>query len=341
MHDALFGRDNLAAFFAAQLRARSGGAPVKIHIVGDSKVVGVGVQDGYRIDQLLPLTANGNQIVVSYSGFSGENSHLWADGSGALLSAYPDIDLLIVNFGTNEHVRTAQGGVQARHQTVANHRAAIYALRSVRSISAMSILLLGQAPCNNWQRGFDQTTEFMMSVNRALLEVARNCNCAYFDTTALYQRAHAEAGWMEQTAVPQYGGGNVHPAAAFNLSLVGELGRRLFPIPAAIAADTSCVLAPQNGWTAWGGANGFVPKVRCRSGLAHFQGILAPGTRDATTVLAVIPPELRPSCHKFFVASTSNAGTIVELQALSTGELRLGGQHSGAYVSLDGVSYLL
>jgi hypothetical protein len=208
----------------------------------------------------------------------------------------------------------------------------------------MSILLLGQTPCNNWQPGFDQTTDLMMSVNAALLDVARTCNCAYFDTTALYQRAHSEAGWMEQVAVPQYGGGNVHPAAPFNLSLVGELGRRLFPLPYSSQSslgDSVFVLVPQNGWSAWGGQNGFVPKVRAKSGIVHLQGVLAPGTRDAGTVLATLPPEYRPACNKFFIGTTSNAGTAVEIQILSTGELRIGGQHSGSYVSLDSISYLL
>lgn len=344
MGDALFGRDNLAAFFAAQARAREGGAAIRIHIVGDSKVAGVGVQNGYRLDQLLPLAANGNPVEVTYSGFSGENSFLWAAGAGALVSSYPDIDLLIVNFGTNEHVETSQGGVQARHKTVGNHRAAVTTLRAARSISAMSILLLGQTPCNNWQPRFDQTTDFMLNVNDALLEVAQACDCAYFDTTALYQRAHSEAGWMEQTPVPQYGGGNVHPAAPFNISLVGELGLRLFPLQYASQVsneDSVYTLQPQNGWAGWGGQNGFVPKVKARAGIVHFQGVLTPGTRDAGTVLAVLPAEYRPACNKFFVGTTSNTGTTVELQLLSTGELRLGGQHNGSYVSLDSIGYLL
>ncbi len=344
MVDPLHGRDNLAAFYAAQVRARDGGAAIKIHIVGDSKVAGVGVQNGYRLDQLLPLTAIGNPVEVTYSGFSGENSHLWAGGAGALLTAYPDTDLLIVNFGTNEHVETSQGGAQERYKTIGNHMAAISALRAARSISAMSILLLGQTPCNNWQPGFDQTTDFMIRVNDALHDAARTCNCAYFDTTALYQRAHSEAGWMEQVAVPQYGGGNVHPAAPFNLSLVGELGRRLFPLPnfsQASVVESTFTLNPQNGWSGWGGQNGFVPMVRSRSGIVHLQGVLAPGTRDAGTVLATLPAEYRPSCNKFFVGTTSNTGATVELQLLSTGELRLGGQHGGSYVSLDSISYLL
>lgn len=344
MAEVLYGRDNLAAFFAAQVRAREGGSAAKIHIVGDSKVAGVGAPNGYRLDQLLPLAAIGNPVAVTYSGFSGENSHLWAGGAGALLTAYPDTDLLIVNFGTNEHVETSQGGAQERFRTIGNHKAAISALRAARSISAMSILLLGQTPCNNWQPGFGQTTDFMIIVNDALLEVARACNCAYFDTTALYQRAHSEAGWMEQVAVPQYGGGNVHPAAPFNLSLVGELGRRLFPLPFSsqpYGGDSAYNLSPQNGWSGWGGQNGFVPKVKVRSGIVHLQGVLVPGTRDAGTVLATLPPEYRPACNKFFIGTTSNAGTTVEIQILSTGELRIGGQHSGSYVSLDSISYLL
>lgn len=341
MGDALFGRDNLAAFFAAQVRARAAGSSVKIHIVGDSKVAGVGVQDGYRIDQLLPLTSNGHPIVATYSGFSGENSNFWASEAANVLSAHADADLLIVNFGTNEHVKTSQGGPQNLYQTIANHRAAISMVRAARPISAMSILLLGQTPCNNWQSSFDQTTDFMVRVNAALKELAISCNCAFFETTTLFERAHSEAGWMDQAASPQFGGGNVHPAAPFNLSLVGELGRRLFPTPAPVAGDAAHVLSLQNGWSAWGGSTGFVPKVRSRNGLVHFQGVLIPGIRDAATILAAIPTELRPACHKFYVGTTTNAGTTIELQVLSTGELRLGGQHAGTYVSLDGISYFL
>ncbi len=77
MADPLYGRKIFAAFFAAQVRARTNGTPIKIHIFGDSKVAGVGVSDGYRLDQLLAEYASrvGYPVIVTYEGFGGQNSY--------------------------------------------------------------------------------------------------------------------------------------------------------------------------------------------------------------------------------------------------------------------------
>src|SRR5690554_737496 len=105
MAETLYGRENLAAFFAAQVDARQTGAPIRIHIVGDSKVSGNGATAGYRLHELMQLAAKGYPVQITYEGFSGQNSYVWANGEAAdYLAQQPNVDLLIVNFGTNERV---------------------------------------------------------------------------------------------------------------------------------------------------------------------------------------------------------------------------------------------
>lgn len=238
--DPLYGRENLAAFYGSLVKARATGRRINIHIFGDSKVSGVGVTDGYRLDQLLADASNGYPVTITYEGLGGQNSFIWAnDKVQDFVLEHPYTDLLIVDIGTNEGVAGAIGGAQAKEQTKANLLAADAVIRLSRSTSQLSVLYLGQTPANNWKPAYNQTTEHMQEVNRILQEVAQETNAGYFDTLQLFSRAHSEAGWMEQLPMPAYGGGNVHPGDSMNLVLVGELGKALFPLPYKLAATAS------------------------------------------------------------------------------------------------------
>lgn len=237
MGDPLYGRENMAAFYGALVKARNNGRRINIHIFGDSKVSGVGVTDGYRIDQLLADASNGYPVTITYEGLGGQNSFIWANNEVQdFVLEHPYTDLLIVDIGTNEGVAGAIGGVQTKEQTKANLLAADAVMRLSRSTSQLSVLYLGQTPANNWKSAYNQTTAHMQEVNGTLREVAQETNAGYFDTLQLFSRAHSEAGWMEQLPTPAYGGGNVHPGDSMNLVLVGELGKVLFPLPYKLAA---------------------------------------------------------------------------------------------------------
>lgn len=340
MADPLYGRENLAAFFAAQVRARTNGTPIRIHIFGDSKVAGIGVTDGYRLDQLLMSAANGYPIVVTYEGFGGQNSYLWANNEdNDFVLEHPGTDLLIVDIGTNEGVGS---GAQTEAETKANLLAADARIRLSMSPSQLSILYLGQTPGNNWNPVYNQTTEHMQVVNGILKEVAEETNAGYFDTLQLFTRAHAEAGWMEQLPTPQYGGGNVHPGNPLNLVLVGELGKALFPLAYKFPVLTDGVTMPvlQNGWTAWTApAATYSPRATLKNGIVYLDGLIKPGATASQTTIFQLPAGYRPAVNRFVSVAVNNSGANRTLQILSGGVVRLGGDFGGDFISLDGISF--
>ncbi len=347
MSSALYGRDNLAAFFAAQVRARTNGTPIKIHVFGDSKVAGIGVADGYRIDQLLAEYASrvGYPVIVTYEGFGGQNSFLWANNEDQdFVLEHPDADLVIVDVGTNEGYIGATGGPQTNAEQKANLLAADAQIRLSRSRSSLSILYLGQTPGNNWNTNYNQTTEHMQEVNAVLKEVAEETNAGYFDTLQIFTRAHGEAGWMEQLPSPAYGDGNVHPGNPLNLVLVGELGKALFPFPFKFAptGEGACILTLQNGWSAWTApATAYTPRAKLKDGVVNLDGLIKKGGKSpAETVLFTLPTGFRPAVNRFVSAASDSNGGTVTLQILSSGPVRIGGEFSGAgFISLDGISF--
>jgi hypothetical protein len=346
MADPLYGRENLAAFFAAQVRARANGTPIKIHIFGDSKVAGIGVTDGYRLDQLLAEYASrvGYPVIVTYEGFGGQNSYLWANNEdNDFVLEHPDVDLLIVDIGTNEgYLGGATGGPQTEAETKANLLAADARIRLSRSHSSLSILYLGQTPANNWATAYNQTTERMQVVNGIMKEVAEETNAGYFDTLQLFTRAHAEAGWMEQLPTPQYGDGNVHPGNPLNLVLTGELGKALFtmPLKLLVGAEGLCTPALQNGWSAWTApAATYTPRAKLKDGVVTLDGLIKPGTMATQTILFSLPSGFRPPVNRFFTVSVNNTGGSRTVQILSGGAVRLGGDFAGDFLSLDGISF--
>lgn len=343
MADPLFGRENLAAFYAALVNARTTGQPVKIHIVGDSKVAGVGVSDGYRLDQLLQTASSGYPVTITYEGFGGQNSYTWSNNEDQdFVLEHPGVDLLIVDFGTNEGVTTATGGAQTAAQTKANFLAADATIRLSRPPSQMSILYLGQTPANNWNPSYNQTTEHMEEVNGILKEVAQETNAGYFDTLQLFTRAHSEAGWMDQLSTPYYGDGNVHPGNPMNLVLAGEIGKVLFPLPYRLpaSAEGSCAISLLNGWQAWTApSTAYAPRATLRDGIVYLDGLIKPGTTADYTTLFTLPSGYRPTVNRFISVSTSNNGGARQIQILSGGTVRLGESFAGNYVSLDGISF--
>lgn len=336
--DPLFGRENLAAFYAALVNSRAIGSPVLIHLEGDSKVSGVGVTDGYRLDQLITDASNGYPVTATYDGFGGEGSYLWANGKAAeFVAQHPSVSLLIIDFGTNDFRPYAIGGAQSLAQIKANHLAAIATIRAVRSSSQLSILILGQTPADNWNPYYNQTTENMTADNAVLKEVAEETNSAFFDTLQLFTRAHSEAGWMEQLPVPDYGGGNVHPGNPMNLVLVGELGKALFPIPFRVPKRGD---DRPNLLSHWVPVNPAVPpRAALRGDLVVLDGMIAGGRDSLDDKLMALSLGYRPPSDRYVLVPTSTRGTFVQLKIGADGFVRIASKFRGNYISLDGISF--
>jgi hypothetical protein len=327
--DSLIGRENLAAFFAAQVKARWEGRPIRIHIVGDSKVVGNALTISYHLDSLLPLASNGYPVIVTASGFGGMNTGYWA-GTVADITAkeHADADLLIVDFGTNDRSIIPQ----TTEETTANNVAALTIIRKVAPISSMSVLILGQTPAN--RPAASQTTPIMMEINGALKEAARQTNSAYFETLDLFQRAHSEAGWMEQIPPPDVGG-NVHPGDPLNLVLVGELSKVLFPLPFREGFDPSLI----NGWAPWQKLPEYSPHVYRDGSVVSFTGVIEPGYTAGPTYLFMLSPPYRPKTKKIFTVATDDNGSNSTIIVLPSGAVMTGAPFKKSYIALDQINF--
>ncbi len=331
----LTGRENLAAFYSALVNAREHGTTVDIHIVGDSKVAGVGVTDGYRFDQLIAAGAKGYPLDVTFDGFGGQNSWLWANGKVEdFIDRHSGASLLIIDFGTNENFKVAEGGVQSLEQVRANHLAAIAKIRAHRSPSQLSILILGQTSANNWNPNYKQTLASMTAINGVLREVAQETNSAFFDPLELFQRAHSEAGWMDQLPTPLYGDGNVHPGNAMNLAMVGILADDLFPLPYRFGEGHPQLMSR---WVPVDPA--MPPRVAIRDDLVILDGMITGGKNNLDDKLIALPIGYRPPADRYVLAPTSTRGTFVQLRIGADGFVRIASKYRGSYVSLDGISF--
>lgn len=334
----LTARENLAAFYSALVDAREHGSPVDIHIVGDSKVAGIGVTDGYRLDQLLAEGGKGYPLRVTYDGFGRQNSWVWVNGKvDDFLNAHGDAKLLIVDFGTNENFKAADGGAQTLEQTKANHMAAIAKIRAHRSLSQLSILILGQTPANNWNPRYDQTVESMTAINKVLREVAQKTDSAFFDPLELFQRPHSEAGWMDQLPMYRYGDGNTHPGNAMNLVMVGELANDLFPIPFRPSRNEEDRPILLSKWVPTDPA--FPPRVALRGDVVVLDGMITGGKSRIDDRLLALPGDYRPPTDRFVSVPTSDKGTSVQLRIGADGFVRIASKYRGNYISLDGISF--
>ncbi|WP_165410045.1 SGNH/GDSL hydrolase family protein [Rhizobium ruizarguesonis] len=330
----------MAAFYASLVEARSSNRPISIHIEGDSKVAGLGVTDGYRLDQLLIEGAEEYPLRVSFEGFGGQNSWLWAHGKvDGFVANHGDADLLIINFGTNENVKSADGGAQSLEQTEANHLAAIAKIREHRSSAQLSILILGQTPGNNWNPRYNDTLESMTAINGVLRKVALETNSAFFDPLELFQRAHSEAGWMDQLPTPLYGGGNVHPGDAMNLAMVGVLADDLFPIPFRPTKRGNNRPELLNQWVPVDPAT--PARAALRGDMVVLDGRITGGDTKVGEKLMALPAGYRPPADRYILVPTSTRGTSVQLRIGADGFVRIASKYRGNYISLDGVSYLI
>lgn len=337
----MYGVDNLAAFFTAQVNAIKTGAAFSAHMVMDSRG-SANLTTGFRPNEVLELASLGYPFDVTCETHAGQNTYVWANGvAQAYAATNPTDSLLIMGMGLNENVTGATGGAQSTAATEDNLSVGIQAVRDVRPDSTLSILLVGQTPANNWNPAYNQTTDAMRVVNAIMKDVASDMNCAFYDSLELFNRAH-DVGWMDQLPVPAYGDGNVHPGDAMSLEWWGEVADELFAVPFKVPAGNMSVVYPTilNSWVEW--SSGYAPRsVLMPDRTVRLRSMIKSGVVAAYTPLFMLPVGFRPTINEFFFVPTSPT-TGQELQILSNGIVRLSAPHpglAGTYISTD-VSFL-
>lgn len=195
-------------------------ATVKIMMVGDSTVVGVGstapfTPAGVISDRGLDLGLVG--VVVNNLAVSGTASPQW---DTAPIIADTSTHCLIVGYGTND---PAAGDEVAFFN---NMSAKLAAVRAARNVQSLTIILKGANSTNDWVNGRSQLwCERIAPVYRKL---ARLYQCYFFDTYNFLRDSKNSAHlWMDTL---QYSGidTHIHPNNFGNMWIWGELARNIF-----------------------------------------------------------------------------------------------------------------
>lgn len=232
----VLGQEHLAAWYKALSDKRAsflaGATPTVPYafLLGDSKVAGTGTTAG-QLDALLDYAAkrSGHGYAdFGRFGYGGEDSVDMDTTHLATLMAhgnFPNTNLAILNFGTNERVTTAR----TLAQTDAAMRSIIAKLWNTgaggRSTDDLAIMIMGQTAANNETAGYYQNDDLMRELNTLYRDIARDTGCCFVDCYSLFRQPHAKAGWMDVSV----GGSQVHPSDYFNGALVSVLADILFP----------------------------------------------------------------------------------------------------------------
>lgn len=223
----VFGQEYLFAF----QQALANGTSCKICFSGDSTTDGAGVDDGYKIWQLVPflgvrkgwtpLALSAAPLTVGVNrGQSGKNTQDWARGATAQNpgAAYVVGDiatapkLFIVRWGIND---PQQGRTLANFES--DLRAGLAAIRATYPVDQASIML-----CT------PNTTDYLQSnpawhalINPVIRKAALDYQCCFLDIYSSFHIAHSTGGWMDAI--------KVHPGNWFNKRIAGLIADTIFP----------------------------------------------------------------------------------------------------------------
>lgn len=231
----VFGREYLSAFHK-KLMAQTA---VKIVFSGDSTTADGGVTSGYKPNEIMNFLANkdglGGFITTVNRGQSGANTEQWRTTylAGDLAD---NPDLLVLRWGINDPgwsqsgVAAAEGSAgDATRRTVDDFktslRAALTTIRASKTLSQMSIVLM--MPSSTYDTPNRRDTLWYEQISNVVRQAARDYNCMFFDTYAMYQDSVNASDYMDSPYTDQR---HIHPSDVMNEWIVGELYNAIVPI---------------------------------------------------------------------------------------------------------------
>lgn len=236
------GRENLAGWYK-WLRSRHE-APTSAlfaigFICGDSKPA-TSPTASYLLNAVLNELAKVRGFpLAQFSNFTdgGQNTAYINSTTRATMMSHvnwtPYCNLVIYDAGTNDNSSAATGGAQTLAQTEQNVRNFITNVRNTgaspagKAAADLSIIILGQTTANNNSSPHFQNEALMRNLSDIYRRVARETNCVFVDSYAIWRRAHNEADW--QDTLVAYGNTQVHRGDAFNAALAQVLAEIILP----------------------------------------------------------------------------------------------------------------
>lgn len=213
----VFGREYLSH---AHKRLIAGSA-VKIVFSGDSTTAGDGTTTPYRIWELVPqfATRRGLSLVTGENrGQSGKTAAEWVSTYLAGdLALSPNV--LIVRWGINDPFfgRTAS-------QTIDSIRTGLATIRATYGVDDMTVVLMMPNSTNDEPNNRDP--RYYEDLVRGLRAAARDYQCVFLDTYAMFRDSFNAADWMDN---PYSDGRHIHPLNVMNTWVSTLLSEVLFP----------------------------------------------------------------------------------------------------------------
>jgi hypothetical protein len=225
---AMFGQECLQHWydkFVGASNKNSGDTTIRsIVISGDSTTYGIGATYGTPAALLEDLAeARGyTNVGVINRGQSGKATFDWVSTYLAGdLAANPD--LLVLRWGANDPFfgRTVD-------QFIADLRSGLATCRASKTVAQMSILLMTPSSMNDVEKG--RTELWSERIGPAIRQAARDYQCAFIDTYALFQNSHDAAGiWMDSDTSFHTPGRAIHPHDVLYEHIVGAMAEMVYP----------------------------------------------------------------------------------------------------------------
>lgn len=196
----MVGRENLAAWLLANTTTPV--APNNIYMFGDSTIEqnALFVPRSEVLVEYALWEAGINWVGTVNRGVSGTS---WSD-----LNAIPDLGaftkLIIIKYGINDEVKANN------LQTLATDaRAKLTAIRAATNGSFYNLSILLMGPSSTYRPVTGQDATWYESLRNVYVQLAKEFDCAYFDTYAYLQSTRFAPGfWLDQIPPDQ---GGIHP----------------------------------------------------------------------------------------------------------------------------------
>lgn len=216
----IFGREYLYAF---QTKLLDSTTTAKVVCSGDSTTEGgyAGVDAKYLIHALLKREGvqRGHSVDTVNAGHSGKNTAEWVSTylSGDLAQAP---DLYIVRWGINDP--TSGRSIQ---DFATSLRQGLQTIRTSKGVGELSVLLMTPNTTADTYNGRDE--KWQEAVRRVCRQAARDFQCAFIDTYALWRDGRAGADlWMDN---PMSLGQPIHPKNIMNVWICSVIADAIFP----------------------------------------------------------------------------------------------------------------
>jgi hypothetical protein len=181
----------------------------------------------------------------------------------------------------------------------------------------------------------EKSPEWGKAINAMIRDVARDFNCCFIDTFAIWQDATNGQDWMDSYLV--------HPQNVANIWITSKIFDVVLPAyfrKASVASiPTTATLTLQNSWANYGSTYDTAGYYKS-GGRVHLSGVITGGGTTLGTVIANLPIGFRPSKDKFFTVACGGTNRTARLYITSAGDLKIDALTANTWLGLEEISFL-